>query len=217
MPVTNQVINLFFNNYISCFFSPYIIIIALYSIIVLIILKRMDFKKIEWRVFKKISILSIFLSLIITYIVINYYKISFLDIESQFLILLIFSFIISIPLYIVICRNGFNWNPIIFSIAFATLLSGAFMPSIINMIDEQKLNETFEENVKCAIYIDNHKIEWNSKYTPYKYKFQIIPFIINNGNKNIDKDLQITIDCSANEKFIFESPDGNMNISYFSE
>lgn len=133
---------------------------------------------------------------------------------------LLFVFLISIPIYVIICRNKFRYSPLLLSVIFLTIFVSIFLICIFPTINQKvgssnfDLEEYIENNVKCAVYITD--LEWLPWGSEYIYKRQIIPYMINNGSKNIDKPLQINIDCSSNNKFIFEAPDDNLNISYFS-
>lgn len=130
---------------------------------------------------------------------------------------------LGIPLSFLFFKNkdDLKWI-LIFFISFSGIsivLPTYIEPLIANLIHDdietsQGLETYIENNIKSAFYIRNHKIAWDSEY---EYTFQIISYIINNGSKNIDKPLQLSIDCSSNKRFILEKPDGNLNISYFSE
>lgn len=106
---------------------------------------------------------------------------------------------------------------LIFVLLFLLNLNLPFIQNSFNETFEDSndrtdtLNTYIENNVKCAVYIGSWGSEWNS----YRYKHQIIIYILNNGTENIHKSLQININCYSGKQFSIVKPEDNLNLSYF--
>lgn len=196
-----------------------ILINALYIPIIIYSLLKLKKEGMNRNILVKFSITTLIFSLLLTYLLrdsVAYDKLIFLFLIILCSLYLFFSFIF-------FRKDNFSWSLITFFVT--CLLISIALPLTIDYLQKDtndgilKTNEDFnmyiENNVECAVYVVDVAWEYNHKLGDIIHEHKLAIYIINNGSKNIDKPLQINIDCSLNKKFTIAKPEGNLNLSYF--
>jgi len=202
----------------SANFPIYLILItSIYTIIILILLQKIQWSEVNKQLLVKSLLLIIICSIIIT-LIINWY----FDWNCPWHLFFINTFLwvvgwLSLIIYLIKYKKE-GWYPFMFTViiisatAFMTISAFVFMPILfnqttgINSIDEDYINE----NIKGVIYSDYAGMNFETNKIREKFIF----FIFNNGTENKDEDLQLSISFLPDKNFTLTKPNDKNHLSY---
>ena len=193
-------------------FPVYLILItSIYTIIILILLQKIQWSEVNKPLLVKSLLLIIICSVIIT-LIINWY----FQWNNPWYLFFINTFLwvigwISLIVYLTKYKKE-GWLPLmfttipIFATAFMTISAIVFMPTLFNQNNDNTVFEDYiAKNIYGIVYSDISSDET-----------KIIIFVFNNGIEPINKDLQFYIEINS-DKYKILKPNDEQNLSYKGE